>query len=72
MLNTQEDPEVKDLKIAVDSETPTNSVIAAAFISYDEKNVVRYEFIKEGSLWKLDNMRGEGSGDKWSLRDIVK
>ncbi|HWG05232.1 MAG TPA: hypothetical protein VG271_09500 [Beijerinckiaceae bacterium] len=72
VLNTQEDPQVKGLDIKVEAETPATSVIAAAFTSYDEKNIVRYDFIKDGTAWKIDDMRGESGTDKWSLRDVIK
>jgi len=72
VLNTQEEPDVKSLDIKLESETPTQSVVAAAFINNDEQNIVRYEFIKQGSAWKLDDMRGERGDDKWSLRGMIK
>ena len=46
--------------------------VAAAFTSYDEKNIVRYDFLKDGTAWKIDDMRGESGTDKWSLREIIK
>lgn len=72
VLNTQEEPDVKSLDIKVESETPTQSVVAATFVDDDEKSIVRYTFIKEGSAWKLDEMRGERGDDKWSLREMIK
>jgi hypothetical protein len=72
VLNTQEDPEVKNLHIAVESETPMQSTVAATFVSYGEQNIVRYLFIKEGDVWKLDDMHGESGTDKWSLRAMIK
>jgi hypothetical protein len=73
-VTNSQDPDVKDLQIAVESETPSNVVVAARFLSFEEKepSIVRYDFIKDGGAWKIDDIHGEHGKDKWSLRDTIK
>jgi hypothetical protein len=73
-VTNSQDPDVKELQIAVDSETPARVVVAARFRSFEdqEPSIVRYAFVTEAGAWKLDNMEGEHGKDKWSLREIIK
>lgn len=73
-VSDSQDPSVKRLKITLEGTDNTNSVVAASFYSFDNKepSIVRYFFIAESDGWRLDNMTG-GTGDlKWSLRDLIK
>ena len=73
-VTNSQDPDVKDLAITVESEAAAMVVVAARFLSFDETepSIVRYDFVKEGGAWKIDDMHGEHGKDKWSLRDIIK
>ncbi len=73
-VTNSQDPDVKELQIAVDSETPARIVVAAQFRSFDdqEPSIVRYAFVTEAGAWKLDDIEGEHGKDKWSLREIIK
>jgi hypothetical protein len=70
-------PSVKNLSIKEESRTDSKATVAAQFwYSLEDKVpfIVRYDFIKEGTDWKLDDIRGK-SDDKepvWSLREIIK
>jgi hypothetical protein len=73
-VTNSQDPDVRDLQITVESETPSRAVVAARFLSFDdtEPSIVRYDVIKAGGGWKIDDMDGEHGSDRWSLRDIIK
>jgi opacity protein-like surface antigen len=77
-ITNSQDPAVKDLVIAAEEQTDTSSIVAVRFWSYEKKDasLVRYHFIREGNLWKLDeitgNVRGEDKSEPWSLRAIIK
>ncbi len=74
-VTNSQDPSVKRLAIAVESQTDAAAVVSATFFSFAEKepSIVRYVFIREGADWKLDDMRGEHAGkDKWVLRGLLK
>lgn len=75
-ITNSQDPSVKNLTIAEESKTDAKAVVAAKFFSFDEKepSVVRYEFVKAGADWKIDEITGQRGGDKtqeWSLRKVI-
>ncbi len=73
-VTNSEGPDVEDLNIAAEAEQPDRTVIAAKFKSAQDSSIVHYDFVKEGKLWKLDDIRGEivGQSGQWSLREIIK
>jgi hypothetical protein len=73
-ITNSEGPDVQDLDIAAESEQPDRAIIAAKFKSAQDSSIVHYDFVKEGKLWKLDDIRGEivGQSGQWSLREIIK
>ncbi len=32
---------------------------------------VRYDFVREGNLWKIDNIRGAVEKTPWSVREML-
>jgi hypothetical protein len=73
-ITNSEGPDVQDLDIAVESEHPDRVIIAAKFKSESDSSILHYDFIKEGKVWKLDDIRGEiaGQSGQWSLREIIR
>lgn len=73
-ITNSEGPDVQNLDIAVESEQPDHVIIAAKFRSADDSSILHYDFIKEGKVWKLDDIRGEivGQRGQWSLREIIR
>jgi hypothetical protein len=75
-ITNSQDPSVKNLSITQESKTDTKAVVVAKFFSFDEKepSIVRYDFIKDGADWKIDEITGQRGGDKtqaWSLRKVI-
>lgn len=75
-ISNSQDPSVKNLSITQESKTDAKAVVAAKFFSFEEKepSIVRYDFIKVGADWKIDDVEGQRGGDKtpaWSLRKII-
>jgi hypothetical protein len=67
-VTDSQDPQVDKLTIA-----PEGDVAAlATFSGGDEQHVVRYLFVREGDVWKLDDIAGGAGDNKWDLRDIIK
>jgi hypothetical protein len=73
-VTNSQDPDVKDLQIAVESQTPARVVVAARFLSFDDKepSIVRYALISEAGAWRIDDIQGEHGKDAWSLREIIR
>jgi hypothetical protein len=72
-ITDSQDPSVKGLLVQVEEEMPGKVTVEAQFKSFDDAKArsVHYDFIKQGRVWKLDEIRG-GRDNKWSLRDIIK
>ena len=73
-VTASQDPSVKKLSIASESEDGGTAVAAATFFSYEETKptIVRYYFVRENGAWKLDDMSsGEGESG-WKLRELIK
>jgi hypothetical protein len=75
-ITSSQDPSVKNLSITEESRTGSKVTVAAQFwYSLEDKVpiIVRYDFIKEGPDWKLDEIRGKSDKEPmWSLRKIIK
>jgi hypothetical protein len=66
-------PDVRDLGVAVESAEPDKTVVAARFDSgANARHVVRYVYIRENGVWRLDDISGENGLDKWSLRGLLE
>lgn len=73
-ITNSEGPDVENLNIALESEKADRMSVAAHFSSASDSSIIHYDFVKEGKLWKLDNIRGEivGQQGQWSLREILQ
>jgi Protein of unknown function (DUF3828) len=71
-ITASQDPSVADLKIEPESGDLAHPVVDASFDQgAAERAVVRYIFVREGAVWKLDDIAGGNGGNKWSLREII-
>jgi len=70
-ITNSNDPNVNDLRLKTESETPTRAVVIADFRSHQDKarTVLRYALVREGG-WKIDNIIASGKNE-WNLIRIV-
>jgi hypothetical protein len=66
-LNLQP-PDVRDLLAVVESAAPEKTVAARFDSAAHARHVVRYVYVRENGVWRLDDISGENGPDKWSLR----
>ncbi|QGM46289.1 DUF3828 domain-containing protein [Methylocystis heyeri] len=74
-ITNSQDPSVIDLKIETEKEEAKDATVAASFKQEQAaktRTTVRYLFKKEAAAWKLDDIAGDASGEKWDLREIIK
>jgi hypothetical protein len=74
-VTNSQDPSVIDLKIESENEEANDATVAASFKQEEAAKTpttVRYLFKKEAGAWKLDDITGDASGEKWDLREIIK
>ena len=66
-------------KVKTEHADATHVTLAVTLVSRGEfirhspaDNVVRYEFIREGGRWVIDDMRSTVDGEPWTLRGLLE
>ncbi|MSP03139.1 MAG: DUF3828 domain-containing protein [Acetobacteraceae bacterium] len=74
-ISNSQDPSVKGLRVSVVSDTAAKTTIRADFRAEENPKStayrVDYDFVLEGTSWKLDDIRNP-IGDRWSIRKLAK
>ncbi len=70
-ITSSNDPDVHGLAIESESADAAKTTIVAKFRSHETPTLVRYDFIREGRAWKLDDIRGDADGKPWSIRALL-
>lgn len=75
VTNSQE-PDVKSFKVNPDKLESDKATISVTFAGHrnDRKPsdlVIRYEFVREGGAWKIDDIKGASDGEPWSIRGML-
>ena len=75
-VSNSQDPAIGRVTYTVESTSADRSAVGATFGSlHDPKakpQTIRYDFVREGSAWKIDNIRGSVENDPWSMRELMK
>jgi hypothetical protein len=76
VTNSQE-PDVKSFTMATETFNSDRATIAVTITGYNAPRsnpadaVVRYDFVREGAQWKIDDIRGASDGKPWSIREML-
>ncbi len=76
VTNSQE-PDVKSFQLATEKLDADKATIAVTITGHrpDHGNpadqVIRYDFVREGDKWKIDDFRSAVDGKPWSLRELL-
>ena len=78
-ITNSQDPMVKSFKAEVETQDDTTATIAITmdrtFSGPPQPSVaddtVRFDFVRDGTQWKIDNVRGAVDGKPWSIRRIL-
>jgi hypothetical protein len=72
VVSDSQDPDVRGLKISTESESAERAVVAADFQSHEEKErtVLRYELVREGAAWVIDDVSASGKSH-WRVSEII-
>jgi hypothetical protein len=75
VTNSQE-PDVKSFSAEAEKLEVGNAVIAVTIVSRTPPtrpadNLIRYNFVREGGQWKVDDISGSSDGEAWSIRDML-
>lgn len=76
-VTNSQDPDVASFKVMPDKMDTDTASLAVSFTGYRtaRKNqadqVIRYEFVREGDKWKIDDIKGAVDGQPWSIRTML-
>jgi hypothetical protein len=75
VTNSQE-PDVKSFKVDAEKMEADKATIAVTITGHrnDRKpadQIVRYDFVREASDWRIDDIKGSSDGEAWSIRKIL-
>ena len=75
VTNSQE-PDVKSFKVVAEKQEADRATIAVTIDGRRARErradqVVRYDFVRDAGLWKIDDIRGAADDTPWSVRDML-
>jgi hypothetical protein len=76
VTNSQE-PDVKSFTLTTESINSERATIAVTITGRNAPRaksadaIVRYNFVREGVQWKIDDIRGASDGEPWSIRGML-
>jgi len=76
VTNSQE-PDVKSFKVVAEKLEADKAVIAVTLTGRNTPppkptdRTVRYDLVRDGAEWKIDDIKGASDGEPWSIRDML-
>lgn len=75
-VSNSQDPDIKSFKVNAEKLEADKATIAVSLASAQTTRkagdeVVRYDFVREASGWKIDDIKGKSDGEAWSIRDML-
>ncbi len=76
-VTNSQDPDVKSFTLAAEKLDADKATIAVTLTSHRAERVnaadqvIRYDFVREGDKWKIDDIRGATDGASWALRELL-
>jgi uncharacterized protein DUF3828 len=76
-VTNSQDPDVKSFTVATEKLEADTAVIAVTISgrmprAKPSDNTIRYNYVREGGKWKIDDISGTIDGEAWSIRDLLK
>ena len=76
-VTNAQDPDVATFKVKQEMLEYDRATIAATFTGHrvprkrTEDDTVRYDFVRDGGAWKIDDIKGTVDGQPWSVRTLL-
>ncbi len=76
VTNSQE-PDVKSFKVVAEKLEAEKAIIAVTLTGRNTPpakpadRTVRYDLVRDGAEWKIDDIKGASDGEPWSIRDML-
>jgi hypothetical protein len=76
-VTNSQDPDVKSFTVTPEKLDSATALIAVTITGNQAPRanaadgVIRYDFVRDGGHWKIDDIRGSDDGKPWSLRGML-
>jgi hypothetical protein len=76
VTNSQE-PDVKSVVVTSEKATTDSATVMVSITGYNPPrvkpadSVIRYDFVRDGGHWRIDDIRSASDGEPWSLRGLL-
>jgi uncharacterized protein DUF3828 len=76
-ITNSQDPDVKSFTVAPEKLDAGTAVIAVTIAGNNAPRgnaadaMIRYDFVRDGGHWKIDDIRGAVDGKPWSIRSML-
>ncbi len=76
-VSNSQDPDIASFKVKQERRQAKRATVAAIFTDRtgdrpEPDRTVRYDFVREGGRWMIDDIRGTTNGALWSTRDRLQ
>ena len=77
-VTNSQDPDVKSFKVTSDKIEDDKAALSVTMTSHREPrktsadDTVHYDFVREGGVWKIDDIKGSADGEAWSIRAMLQ
>lgn len=76
VVSNSQDPDIKSFDIKTEKQDTGSATLAVTLtgarprkVTADE--VIRYDFVRDGAHWRIDDIRGAVDGKPWSVRQML-
>jgi len=76
-VTNSQDPDVKSFTVSPEKLDAAGAIIAVTIAGHDAPrgnaadSTIRYDFVRDGGHWKIDDIRGAVEGKPWSIRSML-
>jgi hypothetical protein len=76
-VTNSQDPDVKSFKVVAEKQEADKATIAVTIDAHHgprpkpADQTMRYDFVREAGLWKIDDIRSTADGEPWSIRGML-
>jgi hypothetical protein len=72
-VSNSQDPDIKSFAIKVEKQDTGSATLAVTLAGSQPRKVeadqiIRYDFVRDGGHWRIDDIRGSVDGKPWSIR----
>ncbi|MBI5129726.1 MAG: DUF3828 domain-containing protein [Rhodopseudomonas palustris] len=75
-VSNSQDPDIKSFAIKVEQQDSGSATLAVTLTGSQKRSkpadgVIRYDFVRDGGHWRIDDIRGAVDGEPWSVRKLL-